>query len=124
MTREDNPSAQCRRFLRISVSLPDADLYLTVRDVGPTDAMPLLALSEMTHGQEGDLFVLMTAKEELRTRDGKPYFKVAFRDAGGALTLPATFTYADVLSGAIVIDVEFGTGDCVVPMTVTDTTGM
>ena len=35
----------------------------------------------MIHGQEADLFVLMTAKEELTTRDGKPYFKVGFRDA-------------------------------------------
>lgn len=50
--------------------------------------MPILTLSEMTHGQEGDLFVLMTAKEELRTREGKPYFKVAFRDAGREVSFP------------------------------------
>ena len=42
--------------------------------------MSIIALSEMTHGQEADLFVLMTVKEELTTRDGKPYFKVGFRD--------------------------------------------
>jgi 3'-5' exoribonuclease len=50
--------------------------------------MPIVALSEMTHGQEADLFVLMTAKEELTTRDGKPYFKVGFRDHGREVTFP------------------------------------
>ncbi len=41
----------------------------------------------MAHGQEADLFVLMTAKEELTTRDGKPYFKVGFRDHAREVTL-------------------------------------
>ncbi len=40
----------------------------------------IIALSQMSNGQEADVFVLMTAKEELTTRDGKPYFKVGFRD--------------------------------------------
>lgn len=31
--------------MRLVRSLPDADLYLTVREIGPTDAMPLLALA-------------------------------------------------------------------------------
>ncbi len=31
--------------MRLVRSLPDADLYFTVRDVGPSDALPLLALS-------------------------------------------------------------------------------
>ena len=51
-------------------------------------SMPIVALSEMAPGQEGDLFVLMTAKEELKTRDGKPYFRVAFRDAGREVSFP------------------------------------
>jgi 3'-5' exoribonuclease len=50
--------------------------------------MPIIALSEMTNGQEGDLFVLMTAKEELTTRDGKPYFKVSFRDHAREVAFP------------------------------------
>ena len=50
--------------------------------------MPIVALSEMTNGQEADLFVLMTAKEELTTRDGKPYFKVAFRDHAREVAFP------------------------------------
>ena len=51
-------------------------------------SMPLVALAEMTHGQEGDLFVLMTAKEQLTTREGKPYFKVGFRDARREVSFP------------------------------------
>ncbi len=51
-------------------------------------SMPIVALSEMAHGQEADLFVLMTSKEELTTRDGKPYFKVSFRDARREVSFP------------------------------------
>ena len=51
-------------------------------------SMPIVSLSEMVHGQEADLFVLMTAKEELTTRDGKPYFKVGFRDADREVSFP------------------------------------
>jgi 3'-5' exoribonuclease len=42
----------------------------------------------MSPGQEADLFLLMTAKEELKTREGKPYFRVAFRDAGREVSFP------------------------------------
>jgi 3'-5' exoribonuclease len=45
-------------------------------------------LSEMTNGQEADLFAMMTIKEELTTRDGKPYFRVGFRDAGREVQFP------------------------------------
>ena len=50
--------------------------------------MPIIALSEMTNGQEADVFVLMTVKEELTTRDGKPYFKVGFRDHAREVNFP------------------------------------
>ena len=43
--------------------------------------LAIVPLSEMQNGQEADLFALLAAKEELTTRDGKPYFRVAFRDA-------------------------------------------
>lgn len=48
----------------------------------------MLVLSEMCDGDEGDFFVLMNGKEELKTRDGKPYFKVGFRDAGREVHFP------------------------------------
>ena len=51
-------------------------------------SMPVVPLSEMVPEQEADLFVLMTHKEQLTTRDGKPYFKVGFRDAGREVNFP------------------------------------
>lgn len=51
-------------------------------------SMPIVMLSEMINGQEADLFVLMTAKEALTTRDGKPYFRVAFRDHVREVSFP------------------------------------
>ncbi len=51
-------------------------------------AMPIVRLCEMIDGQEGDLFVLMTAKDASTTRDGKPYFRVGFRDALREVTFP------------------------------------
>lgn len=48
----------------------------------------IVLLADMEHGQEGDCFVLMTLKEQLRTREGKPYHRVGFRDAGREVTFP------------------------------------
>jgi 3'-5' exoribonuclease len=50
--------------------------------------MPILSLSSMLPGQEADLFVLMTVKEQLNTREGKPYFRVGFRDGGREVAFP------------------------------------
>jgi 3'-5' exoribonuclease len=50
--------------------------------------MPIATLAEMSSGQEADLFLLMTAKEELKTKAGKPYFRVGFRDADRELSFP------------------------------------
>lgn len=54
----------------------------------PTQKIMLVALAEMENGQEGDFFALLTAKEELKTREGKPYFKVSFRDDRRVVTFP------------------------------------
>jgi 3'-5' exoribonuclease len=51
-------------------------------------ALPIMMLSEMVNGQEADLFALLSAKEELTTRDGKPYFRVTFRDHAREVTFP------------------------------------
>src|SRR5437588_1751272 len=48
----------------------------------------IVQLSEMINSQEADLFVLMTGKEELRTRDGKPYYKIGFRDHAREVSFP------------------------------------
>ncbi len=50
--------------------------------------MPIVTLSEMSSGQEADLFLLMTVKEELKTKTGKPYFRVGFRDGGREVSFP------------------------------------
>jgi len=48
----------------------------------------IVRLCDLADGEEGDMFVLMTVKEELATRDGKPYFKVGFRDAAREVAFP------------------------------------
>jgi 3'-5' exoribonuclease len=50
--------------------------------------MPIIALSAIVPGQEADMFLLMTAKEQLTTREGKPYFRVSFRDNGREVAFP------------------------------------
>ena len=50
--------------------------------------MPIATLAEMSHGREADLFLLLTDKEELKTKTGKPYFRVGFRDGGRQVSFP------------------------------------
>ena len=48
----------------------------------------VIALLEVPPGQETDVFVLLTAKEQLNTREGKPYFRVGFRDGTREVSFP------------------------------------
>lgn len=41
----------------------------------------IVAMSDLAGGEEGDFFALLADKQELLTKDGKPYWKVTFRDA-------------------------------------------
>jgi 3'-5' exoribonuclease len=50
--------------------------------------MTIVQLGKMAHEEEGDLFALLTAKEELKTRDGKPYWRVCFRDRYREVVFP------------------------------------
>jgi len=45
-----------------------------------TNPPPITPLSELEPGQQGDCFVLLSAKDRAKTRDGKPYYRVTFRD--------------------------------------------
>jgi 3'-5' exoribonuclease len=45
-------------------------------------------LAQLEPNVEADFFALLVAKEESTTRDGKPYFKVTFRDSGREAGLP------------------------------------
>jgi 3'-5' exoribonuclease len=51
-------------------------------------AMPIATLAEMSTGQEADLFLMMTVKEELKTKTGKPYYRVGFRDGTREVSFP------------------------------------
>lgn len=51
-------------------------------------AASVVNLCDMVHGQESDLFALLTVKEPLTTRDGKPYHRVGFRDARREVSFP------------------------------------
>lgn len=45
-------------------------------------------LCELVDGQEADFFALLADKQELKTRDGKPFYRVTFRDAGREVSFP------------------------------------
>lgn len=45
-------------------------------------------LADLKPDEEGDFFAQLASKEQLTTRDGKPYVRVAFRDAGRELQFP------------------------------------
>jgi 3'-5' exoribonuclease len=51
-------------------------------------ALPILKLGELLVGEEADAFALLYQKEELKTKDGKPYYKVGFRDATREFAFP------------------------------------
>ena len=55
-------------------------------------SLPLSAtitlLSELADGQEGEFFALLAEKQELKTRDGKPYYRVTFRDKARDVSFP------------------------------------
>jgi 3'-5' exoribonuclease len=50
--------------------------------------MPIALLAELTTGQEADFFALLSRKEEMATREGKPYWRVTFRDARRQVSFP------------------------------------
>lgn len=49
---------------------------------------PIVPLCELEEGQEADFFALLSEKQELKTRDGKPYYRVSFRDARREVAFP------------------------------------
>jgi 3'-5' exoribonuclease len=48
----------------------------------------VVPLSQLVDGQEADAFILLARKEELKTREGKAYWRVTFRDPGREVTFP------------------------------------
>ena len=43
--------------------------------------IPVVRFCDMTPGQSGDTFALLSAREHAQTRDGKPYYRVTFKDS-------------------------------------------
>jgi len=48
----------------------------------------IVPLHEMEPNQEADVFALLTEKELTKTKEGKPYFRVTFRDAHREVRFP------------------------------------
>ncbi|WP_166823236.1 3'-5' exoribonuclease YhaM family protein [Thalassoroseus pseudoceratinae] len=46
----------------------------------------IVRLSELETGQSGDCFVILTEKNRHTTRDGKPFYRIGFRDSARAVT--------------------------------------
>lgn len=65
-----------------------SDSQTSLFAAGDSSGTTIVPLAELQHGQEADFFALLTSKEELTTKDGKPYFRVGFRDAGREVNFP------------------------------------
>jgi 3'-5' exoribonuclease len=46
----------------------------------------IVQLCELQPGQTGDCFVILAAKDRAVTKDGKPYYRITFRDPGRSVT--------------------------------------
>ncbi len=67
----------------------------------PSTEVPLLSLSELSEGQEADLFLLLSGKQTAVARNGSTYWKVTFRDAGREISFPiwADSEWAEACAG-------------------------
>src|SRR5688572_26780655 len=63
---------------------------MDLNGLGPESREKVLkvALCDMSEGQEADFFAMLSEKQELTTRDGKPYYRVTFRDARREVGFP------------------------------------
>jgi 3'-5' exoribonuclease len=58
------------------------------RRTASVDAVQIVPLSSLCEDQESDFFALLSNKQEFKTKDGKPFFKVTFRDALREIVTP------------------------------------
>jgi 3'-5' exoribonuclease len=54
----------------------------------PESAGAAVRFCELVEGQEADFYALLADKQEQTTRDGKPYYRVTFRDAKREVSFP------------------------------------
>jgi len=64
------------------------DLFSESQGEAKPREVKFVALWELVDGQEADFFALLSEKQELTTRDGKPYYRVTFRDARREVAFP------------------------------------
>lgn len=72
---------------------PQKGLFDDVADSSNSDSAPsetnsVVPLHTLVNGQEADFFALLADKTQLTTKDGKPYWKVTFRDAKRECSFP------------------------------------
>lgn len=61
-------------------------LFQTLQFAGAEMTAEIIRLSEMKPGQSGDLFAVLASRDQAQTKDGKPYYRVAFRDSDRSAT--------------------------------------
>jgi 3'-5' exoribonuclease len=61
---------------------------LLISDFSVMPNMSIVALHEMEPNQEADFFALLSEKELLKTKKGKPYLQIVFRDAFREVRFP------------------------------------
>lgn len=67
----------------------DTSLFGSQVDAEPRETIvERISLCDLNDGQESDFFALLADKQELKTRDGKPYYRVTFRDARREVSFP------------------------------------
>jgi 3'-5' exoribonuclease len=67
--------------------MPRKSIPTLFTDNTPMPVRPV-PLCELSDDQEADFFALLTEKQQLTTRDGKPYHRVTFRDAQREVSFP------------------------------------
>lgn len=68
--------------------MPQHDLFPNGDKSDAKDSPAIAPLAELTNGQEADFFALLADKTQLTTKDGKPYWRVTFRDARREVSFP------------------------------------
>lgn len=73
--------------------MPQKDLFTDVTkskaaETKDEEKITPVPLHELANGQEADFFALLSDKSQLTTKDGKPYWRVTFRDAKRECSFP------------------------------------
>ena len=70
----------------MNVQVPIGTSVPSQRGAGMTAEARIVPLCELQPGQTGDCFVILASKDRAVTKDGKPYYRITFRDPGRSAT--------------------------------------